>query len=392
MTTNNTLKILHVSDNGLPDWRIEKSALSAKKRDINNKVYFAGLFPHRYVNLNPPFDWTYFLDWDYKARYYYPEQWNTLKKQLLNIILDCKPDIIHAHDVFAMQLVREVNKVTGTPWVYDNHEYWSKSTVYKYTQNEHFKQTDPSHYHIPQKLWAQWELYLIKEAHVPMIVCSERIAQELNYFASNNSPIAFSVPNYPNREQIKNIPEPVYHEEISSLFMNNRKPFPGKMTPLTNSDGFFDLWNNNNDNKNGLVGHLHTIGWNEPDRAWIHHHGYISNRDKLYQIMSECDLGIIPWHPHPFHPYCHPNRVNDYAHVGLLLILPESLETVIDDDMKGLAVGFKTHKDLKDAILLYRENPDLCYEYRVRTYKHAKRKLLWELHEDNIFAAYNKAL
>ena len=37
------MKILHISDDPLPDWRVEKSALSLKNKD--NQVYFAGVTP-----------------------------------------------------------------------------------------------------------------------------------------------------------------------------------------------------------------------------------------------------------------------------------------------------------------------------------------------------------
>lgn len=66
--TKDTLKILHVSDNGLPDWRIEKAALSAKNKNPDNQVFFAGLplKPNYRYNFN--FDWIYSLEWDFKNR------------------------------------------------------------------------------------------------------------------------------------------------------------------------------------------------------------------------------------------------------------------------------------------------------------------------------------
>lgn len=381
-TTESNLKILHVSDNGLPDWRIEKAALSAKKR--GDDVYFAG---GTSLNLNT-FNITTFdrnkvftLNWDYKARYYYPQEWKDLKGQLFGIIRDCKPDIIHTHDIFAAQLVRELNRLTGTPWIYDNHEYWSRSIIYQYLQNDYFKQRDPTHAHIPN-LWRKWEIDIINNDDIPVIVPSQRIAEEINYF--NCNPHVFVVPNYPSYEEIKDIPEPQLHKEIQSVFTSNGKPNLGKVTPIKNLDGFFDLFDTGN------LGQLNTIGWNDTSGNFIHHHGPIPH-NKMYSLLTQFDLGIIPWKHHPFHPYCSPNRAYEYAHAGLLVFVPESLETVIND-LDGMVVPIKNYDDIALTIELYESNPSLLFEYRLKTYRHAREHLLWENYEGNIFDAYNKAL
>ncbi len=182
-------KILHVTDQELPDWRIEKAALSSKKRE--HKVYFAGLSPKKPYTA---FDFTYDLSWDYKARYYYLSEWSVLQKQLLNIVKDCNPDIIHAHDVFAAYLVKEGLAGKHILFVYDNHEYWSRSIIYQYLQNDTFKKSDPKHASIPDQ-WRSWEMNMINENTIPMLVPSKIIAEELNYF--NKDANVYLLPNYP---------------------------------------------------------------------------------------------------------------------------------------------------------------------------------------------------
>lgn len=372
------VKILHVSDNGLPDWRIEKSALSAKKR--GDKTYFAGLRPDYSNTRIKAFDWWYNLDWDYKARYYYPNEWMTLKKQLLNIVTDCKPDFIHAHDIFAAYLVKDCN--LGIPWIYDNHEYWSRSIIYQYNQNDYFKKSDPIHAHIPNDYWRKWELDIINANEIPLIVPSKRIAEELNYF--NKDANVFVVPNYPSLEEIKDIPEPVEHKDILSVFTSNGKPNPGYKTPIKNIDGFFDLFDTGN------LGQLNTIGWNDTSGNFIHHHGPIPH-NKMYSLLTQFDIGLIPWKHHPFHPYCSPNRAYEYAHAGLIPVIPPSLETVFDD-MGGRAIPLKDYKDLEAIIQSYRDAPDAILHDRFMIQEIAREHLLWENYEGNIFDAYNKAL
>jgi Glycosyltransferase Family 4 len=41
-------------------------------------------------------------------------------RQLRNIIRESKPDIVHAHNIFAAKMSAEL----GVPFVYDDHEYW----------------------------------------------------------------------------------------------------------------------------------------------------------------------------------------------------------------------------------------------------------------------------
>ena len=57
------LRILHLSDYALPDWRIEKSAISALNR--NYQVFFAGLPSHI---SNSVFSKIYEINWTPRAR------------------------------------------------------------------------------------------------------------------------------------------------------------------------------------------------------------------------------------------------------------------------------------------------------------------------------------
>jgi hypothetical protein len=59
-----------------------------------------------------------------------PYEWFKIKSQINKILDEIRPDIIHAHNVLSARLVQEVGKY---PFIYDNHEYWSKylETLYK---------------------------------------------------------------------------------------------------------------------------------------------------------------------------------------------------------------------------------------------------------------------
>ena len=55
------MKVLHVSQRGLPDWRVEKSAITG----ISNgyKVFFAGLSSPESINNSKVFEKIYKLNW-----------------------------------------------------------------------------------------------------------------------------------------------------------------------------------------------------------------------------------------------------------------------------------------------------------------------------------------
>ena len=110
-----------MSHEGLPDWRVEKSAISASK--LGHEVIFAGrkspVSYDRKIFLK-----IYEVNWTAKARLGIPFYWRTVKKQIEKLIRDVKPDIVHAHNIFSAKMISEF----GVPFVYDDHEYWSRSS------------------------------------------------------------------------------------------------------------------------------------------------------------------------------------------------------------------------------------------------------------------------
>ncbi|HET7285313.1 MAG TPA: hypothetical protein VFI70_11565, partial [Nitrososphaeraceae archaeon] len=85
-----------MSHEGLPDWRIEKSAISASK--LGHEIVFAGR-KNAAVSYNRRiFLKIYEVSWTAKARLGIPFYWHSVKKQLEKVVRDVKPDIVHAHN------------------------------------------------------------------------------------------------------------------------------------------------------------------------------------------------------------------------------------------------------------------------------------------------------
>ena len=83
------LKVLHLSESSLPDWRIEKSAITAKRE--GHDVFFAGEnTKHNYRNFI--FNKIYQFHWNFRAKYKFPFYYQIEKKKL--ITLSKKLDLI----------------------------------------------------------------------------------------------------------------------------------------------------------------------------------------------------------------------------------------------------------------------------------------------------------
>src|SRR5437867_10856684 len=187
------MKILHVSDTGLPDGRIERGARTSAKAGHN--VYFAGTACASYV----PFVQQFVLDWRPKHRLHMPFAWAILKKNFIKILDGIRPDIIHAHNIFAAKLASELEY----PFVFDDHEHLSleiKSIMEEKVRPIISKKIGFEL--LKRKLWTEWETELVR--NIPTITVGESIA---NDYRSQGSKV-FVVPNFPNEYEIQGLDGP----------------------------------------------------------------------------------------------------------------------------------------------------------------------------------------
>ena len=111
------MKILHLTHLPLPDWRLEKSALTCLKNGYQN--FFGGRKPVNYQVTT--FSKIYEITWTVQARWGIPYYWHQVKKQFNKIIQEVRPDIIHAHNIFSAKMASEFD----IPVIYDDYEHWS---------------------------------------------------------------------------------------------------------------------------------------------------------------------------------------------------------------------------------------------------------------------------
>ena len=396
------MRVLHLSDYALPDWRIEKSAISALNR--NHQVFFAGLpSPTTTANNNSVFSKIYEINWTPRARRAFPYYWHCVKKQLRKIIGEARPDIVHAHNVFSAKMVSEID----IPFVYDDHEYWPSYVrrqieSYHSTQNQHNRKTDSPRRLMQKtilrllnyrflKLGLSWEKQLVSST--PTLTVSETIATVLKQLGNTDK--VFITPNFPMKNEIKDIQPPKFHKELNSVYAGI-EPKNNTKIAHRNMEGFVEIFNRYDD-----IGKLTMIGIEEPSnnasssslsassdpsKTRVVYRGYLP-RNMMYQEMQNNSVGIVPFRKHWSHKYISPNKAYEYAHSGLIVLCASSL-VPIKNILRDYCLIFEDYEDMISQLRYCRENMERIYEMRVEGYQFARENLLWENYEQNIFDAY----
>ena len=380
------MKILHLSTEGLPDWRIEKSALTALNK--GHEVVFAGSKSPFIYNRNT-FSKIYEVIWTAKARYGFPYYWHMVKKQIYQIIKEVLPDIVHAHNIFSAKMMLEFD----IPFVYDDHEFWSRHSQLllemdklneiqgeKVSLNETIRgvrrrvKRKIINRHV-NRLWAKWERELVSS--VPTITVSNEIANKLRVIGNSNK--IFVVHNFPMKFEVGGLGNPRQHDQLSSVYAgsdgHNKKKYPSR-----NIDGLTDIFTNNS------VGELTIIGWNGEFSEKIKYTGFLDRND-MYEVMSNNSIGLIPFKKHWSHEYINPNKAYEYAHAGLLVMCTNSFKE-IKSVLKEHCVTFDDYEEMKEELLYFKNNMDELYYKRINLFEYARNNLIWELNEKQILEAY----
>ncbi|MDQ6668783.1 MAG: glycosyltransferase [Thermoproteota archaeon] len=378
------MKILHLSHESLPDWRIEKAAISTLNK--SHEVAFAGMCPKNYSN--DTFSEIYSMVWTAKARFGIPFYWRSVKKQLAKIIREARPDIVHAHNLFSAKMISEFH----IPFVYDDHEYWpiqarllneignlpasekAEAVQSIFDLPKRIRRNFINNY--AEKLWTKWESEIVS-SH-PTITVSSKIAEEMKTTAGKTGKI-FVVPNYPLRAEVGSFTKPLHHPRLSCTYAggdaHNKEKYPH-----LNREGLPELFGNHD------IGDLTIIGSEGPSSENVRYVGYLK-RDSMYMEMSNHSIGLVPFKKHWSHAYLNPNKAYEYAHAGLYVMCTSSL-TTIRESLKDNCSTFEGYETLVPQLGYFKSNPDVLYDKRLRIFEFAQANLIWEKNEQDIFRAY----
>ena len=372
------MKVLHLSHNGLPDWRIEKSAMTACKNGY--KTFFAG---DKQANdcVTSAFSKTFEIDWfaggkigpNSGAKLGLPYYWGLVKKRIRAIIEETRPDIIHAHNIYSGKMALQLK----LPFVYDDHEYWSKqASLTGIRRNSSFFTRMPRTLarHYVQRLWSSWEEEIVTTT--PVITVSESIIDDFKARYQNDK--LFLLPNFPTRMEIQDFGQPRKHTKLISIYAGVEALH--KNVPHRNIDGFPELFESND------IGGLVLIGPKAQSSAKVRYTGFLKRED-MFSEMANGSIGILPWKKHWFHQYANPNKVYEYAHAGLFVISTSSLK-MVTNALKENCATFDDYECLVSQLQTMNDDLDELYNKRIKIFEFARSNLVWEIYERNIFSAY----
>jgi hypothetical protein len=375
------MRILHLSDDGLPDWRVEKSAQSAKKKGY--EVFFAGRLNS--IAQSTVFSETYPIQWTAAAMIGIPYYYHRVKKQIEKLVKEVRPDIVHSHNIGSAKISHHL----GLPMVFDDHEYFRMLSLVN-AENIKFQngvqltsglkrtiQSMKLSFISRQSIsnWTKWEKELVSS--VPTITVSEQIAQELTMDRDGGKEI-FVVPNFPMEAEAGEFSEPKSHKYLSCVYAGG----DSKHKQVTNRDisGLTNLFVDND------IGNLTIIGWEAESSEKFKATGFLE-RDKMFGEMSQNSTGLIPWKKHWSHPFLNPNKAYEYAHAGLFVMLTSDLTSVIST-LGDNCLTFEDYDDLVSKLEYFKTNMDDLYEKRLKIFNFARTKLVWEKHDKKILDAY----
>jgi glycosyltransferase involved in cell wall biosynthesis len=376
------MRILHLSDDGLPDWRVEKSALTAKK--AGHEVYFGGRLDNNAKSTI--FSEIHRINWTAGAMVGIPYYYHRVKRQIEKLVKQLRPDIIHSHNIGSAKISHDL----GLPAVFDDHEYFgmlsrvnAENIKLQNTPNlksgfDRIRQNMKTSF-ISQKSisnWTNWEKELVLS--LPTITVSEQIANELREVADGKTKEIIVVPNFPLEGEIS-FKEPQDHGHLSSVYAGG----DSKHKQVTNRDisGLTNLFADND------IGNLTIIGWEHAESSEKYKATGFLPRDKMFSEMIQNSIGLIPWKKHWSHPFLNPNKAYEYAHAGLFVMLTADLRSVVST-LEDNCLTFEDYEDLASKLEYFRSNTDELYERRLKILNYARKCLFWEKHEQKIMDAY----
>jgi hypothetical protein len=254
------LKILHLSNMDLPNWRTEKAAISGLNRGQN--VIFAGTGASNYDNTI--FSKIYQIRWTAHARLGIPFYWHSVKKQVERVLREVRPDIVHAHNIFSAKMISQFDY----PFVYDDYEYWSQfSKILSEMVDKLFSRHTSSKARsvligLPRKirrllinrhaisLWTRWEREVVSSC--PTITVCDNMAEGLKSRCNSNE--VFVVPNFPMKSETQDLETPYKHTRLSSVYAGS-DGLTQQRIPCRNLDGIIETFTDHN------IGPLSIIGW-----------------------------------------------------------------------------------------------------------------------------------
>lgn len=370
------MKILHFSDVGLPDTRVERVASYSIKKGW--EVVFAGGRPSQ-NQIFKVFEKVHYRPWNPYEKTGFPGTFRKLRKWLHRLIREEEPDLIHAHDIFAGKVAHDV----GHPFVYDDHEIWGSRISYQGSESLKRNRTPARRMAtwFSIRNWRKWEPEILQAA--PIITISEEIAKLYRRIHHH----VFAIPNVPTQQEVKMIPPNKNINDKFRIAYVSRDDLPLNQRPDRMA---LQLW------KTNCIGaSLVFIGPPVIETNEVENHGFVSHQEML-QILSTCDVALLgQWRDIPV--YSLQTRFPLFLHAGLKAIVPINKISQVKFCKKH-NVGWSWSSAAELNVIVQR----LAHEYfadvsqwnlgKSVVREVANRHLLWSNYAGSLEKAYEVAL
>jgi hypothetical protein len=328
------MRILHISEGGLPDPRVERMALTMK--DEGHELSFIGGEDIRGQHLGA-FSKASTIPLGNSLQIVYDPR---VKKRWLKAIEEARPDVVHANNIIAGHFLLD----TDYHVVFDDHENLSRQKFVFMSRS--FLRRNFARF-LVRKL-PIWEREMA--LRYPVLTTCEGACDIYKPYTSrigvvNNKPWLREVEwleNPPNRQGL------VY---MGNDFAQSR------FVPMRDMTGLDKLL------KFDIVTGL-------------------TQRDMMTELAKH-KIGLLPYLPHPFQVDCNPNKGYEYLHAGL--------QVVLNTNYKNLFPGnpyvhlFKDYGNIVDVV---KSVPDVDAS---EIMMHARENYIWDKSVDVVKQAYKQA-
>lgn len=299
--------------------------------------------------------------------------------------LNKKIDCIHAHDANALPIAYLIALIKGVPFIYDSHELWSQS-----------------HHSISSKyilnFIAFMEKFFAKKAK-RIITVSHSIEKYLEkHFDVQNIAVVRNIPSYVHEGTYDILREKFNINQESKICLYQGVISESRGVELI-IKAAINICNKNKDIHFFFLGdgpyldELKTIVTNERLETRIHILGKI-NQDDLLKYTMSADIGI-----HAItnsclnHEYCLPNKVFEYIHSGLVLVVTNlfELNNFVTENQIGISFKDNCVKSLEESILKIIEDEELFLKFKNNS-KNLAKLLTWKNESKELIHLYSEIL
>lgn len=328
------MRILHISHTGLPDVRVEKSALTMKKR--GHELIFLGGRPSLYQNFGA-FDSIFYLRIGNNLRVVADPR---LKYKWLQTISRINPDLIHAHNL----IVGHFLLATDYPVVYDDHEFWSKQLFnFRLRKGLRGLASRPLILMIPH-----WESKMLRK--YPTITVSENIALEHR----KKGGWVGVIWNMPLLSSVEHLPTDTLRSGLVYMGADFNRP---RFNPHRNMRGLRNIL------KFDIVSGL--------------------NYGDMMQSLTKYEIGLTPWLSHWLHKFNGANKNFEYLHAGLQIVVNPLVKIPFMNN--EYVHEFKDYSNIRDVIMSIEPRKP------AEIMRDARGRYVWENQEKVLMEAYRRS-